>query len=367
MAYQYTIYDMFEMSDRPSNGLMMTYEGGDPAYPATFGPVIEPVVFSTPNQGYLEIGTTTTLDGTEWRVTGFAQGNIYKYGKDPALEGGPYGVLRFVYLTDGTETRFLAVEEDGFAQRVTDYQGNVLDTKYYQIWTFETASYLPLNFVSRDDPNHLFVNCFTTGTMIATLDGPRPVERLRVGDMVCTRDRGLQPIRWLGGRRLSGDELAASPRLAPIRIRAGALGPGQPSQDLTVSPQHRILVRSAIARRMTGTDEVLVPAIQLTGLPGVTQVPVTQLSSVGYWHLMFDAHEIVFANGAEAESLFLGPMAVEGLSPQACEEIAAIFPDLLAGTGAPMAMARPELRGKPARKLVERQVRNDKPLVAPAV
>ncbi|MGO4914152.1 Hint domain-containing protein [Pseudogemmobacter sp. W21_MBD1_M6] len=35
---------------------------------------------------------------------------------------------------------------------------------------------------------------FTAGTMITTLDGLIPVEWLRAGDRILTRDRGFQPV-----------------------------------------------------------------------------------------------------------------------------------------------------------------------------
>lgn len=42
--------------------------------------------------------------------------------------------------------------------------------------------------------------CFTEGTRILTERGLRPIETLARGDMVVTRDHGLQPIRWAGHR-----------------------------------------------------------------------------------------------------------------------------------------------------------------------
>lgn len=114
---------------------------------------------------------------------------------------------------------------------------------------------------------------------------------------------------------------------------------------------------------MTGQAEVLVAAVHLVGLPGVERIAAP--GGVGYWHLMFDAHEIVFANGAEAESLYLGPMARQALPHEALAEIAAIFPGLLDEGAATPPPARPMLRGAQSRRLVERQVKNRKPLVAP--
>src|SRR5690606_12553513 len=60
--------------------------------------------------------------------------------------------------------------------------------------------------------------CFAAGTPILTAGGPRPVECLRAGDLIVTRDRGAQPLRWVG--RAS---MAARGAAAPVAIAAGAL------------------------------------------------------------------------------------------------------------------------------------------------
>ena len=65
--------------------------------------------------------------------------------------------------------------------------------------------------------------------------------------------------------------------------------------DLIVSPQHRMLVRSQIAQKMFGTPEVLVAAKQLCQLRGIDVVE--DLVDVTYVHFLFDAHQIVLANG----------------------------------------------------------------------
>lgn len=362
MAYETTFHDMFELSGKPANGMTMTYQGGDAAYPVQFGPIIEPLTFQTAQQGLVLRGDTVTLDGTVWTVTGFGEGNVNKFEGDPATTSAVNGNLQFVYLSDGTTEKYLAIEQDYFADTFRDNLGPDAEVRYISIWYYDTGNNLNHKYHSADNDNTLHAICFATGTMIETAAGPRPVQSLRVGDLVRTRDNGLQPLRWLGGRRLSAEDLARAPRLLPIRIAAGALGPGMPAQDLTVSPQHRMLVRSPIAARMAGQAELLVAAVHLLDLPGVSRCAGT--GGVGYWHLMFDAHEIVFANGAEAESLYLGPMAMEALTPDARAEITALFPEL-AGQGDTRPLARPVMRGGQCRKLVERQVRNRKPLVAP--
>jgi hypothetical protein len=134
---------------------------------------------------------------------------------------------------------------------------------------------------------------------------------LAVGTMVLTRDNALQPVRWIGRVTLSAERLRAQPNLRPIRIAAGALGPNLPAQPLLVSPHHRILVRSAIAQRMFGAVEILVAAKQLLPLEGIDIAQ--DLETVEYFHVLFDRHEIVFANGTETESLYTGPQALRAV------------------------------------------------------
>ncbi|QXT38478.1 Hint domain-containing protein [Gymnodinialimonas ceratoperidinii] len=160
--------------------------------------------------------------------------------------------------------------------------------------------------------------CFASGTLIDTPRGPIRIEFLRPGDLVDTADNGPQILRWIGGQML-----ATPGRHAPIVISQGALGGGLPTQPLSVSPQHRILVRSPIVQRMFDTDEVLLPAKRLLDHPGISQGAAD--SPVCYWHMLFDRHEVVRAHGIWAESLFLGPEAVKSIGEDAIAEITDIF------------------------------------------
>lgn len=169
--------------------------------------------------------------------------------------------------------------------------------------------------------------CFRNGTHIMTDTGERPVESLRVGDMVETRDHGLQPIRWIGAKQVDAGLMAAFPKLRPVRIAAGALGAGLPLRDLYVSQQHRILVASKIAERMFGEAEVLVAAKCLIGLDGIT-VDESE-DDLEYFHILFDQHEILLSEGAQTESLFTGPEALRAVSTEARAEILTLFPDLV--------------------------------------
>ncbi|MFD1883309.1 Hint domain-containing protein [Paracoccus pacificus] len=210
------------------------------------------------------------------------------------------------------------------------------------------------------------VPCFATGTLIATPGGDRPIETLLPGDLVLTRDNGPRPLRWIGGRSLSGHDLDLQPNLYPILIRKGALGRAAdgplPARDLTVSPQHRVWLRSTIAARMFGTDEVLVAAKHLVGLPGITVL--RDARGVTYMHMLFDRHELVLSDGCWTESLFTGPGALNALTVSQRREILALFPELgIGGTGLPSG-ARPFAKGAQARQLAARHARNRKALVS---
>jgi hypothetical protein len=199
------------------------------------------------------------------------------------------------------------------------------------------------------------VTCFGVGTMIDTAAGPRRIETLRPDDMVLTRDRGPQPLRWQGGSHVTASGLEARQNLRPILIREGAVGAGSPDRDLIVSPQHRVLVRSRIAHRLFQEGEILVAAKHLVGLPGV-EVTIPS-KGVTYFHLLFDRHEIVLSNGAWSESLFTGPQALNFIDDAARREIFALFPGL-AGGQAPQP-ARRLLTGWEARQLADRQRCNE--------
>ena len=210
------------------------------------------------------------------------------------------------------------------------------------------------------NPYSSLVPCFVAGTLVDLVAGPKPVEHLRPGDEVFTLDAGNQPVQWIGRRTLDAIDLAQNPKLAPIHIAAGALGPNVPERDLYLSPQHRVLVRSRIARRMFDADEVLVPAIKLTRLNGVSQVQ--DCNSVTYVHILFDRHQIVRTQGVLSESLHLGDHTQKCLSDAARAELETLFPQMFEPEFA-QKLARPvPNRPQAARKLVERHAANGRAL-----
>lgn len=206
--------------------------------------------------------------------------------------------------------------------------------------------------------------CFAVDTEILTDKGKVPIQKLAVGDMVLTRDRGFQPLRWIGRRVVGADELRVNEKLYPIVIGRGALGENSPERDLRVSPQHRVLIKSVIAERMFETDEVLVAAHKLLSVDGIDID--SAVDSVEYFHLLFDRHEIIVANGTWSESLLLGKQALMSMGPEYRQEISALFPEVLEADFTPMS-ARPILKkGRQTRRLADRHKKNGKHLTSMA-
>lgn len=199
--------------------------------------------------------------------------------------------------------------------------------------------------------------CFTRGTRIETKSGQRLIQNIKVGDKVMTANGVYQKVRWIGSTKVSAKVLSKDEKLRPIRIVAGALGHGLPKRDLLVSRQHRMLVSSEIAYRVCGATDVLVPAFRLTELPGI--FPCEETSEVEYFHILFDDHEVIFAEGAPSESLLTGPEALKAVSPTARAEILGLFPELkdLDYEAEPAAFIPSP---KAQKRLAARHVQNDK-------
>lgn len=136
---------------------------------------------------------------------------------------------------------------------------------------------------------------FTRGTHITMANGQQvPVEDLKPGDRVLTRDSGAQEVRWVGTQTVR-----AEGAFAPIRIAAGAL---HNINDLVVSPNHRLFIYQRISALGVGQRELLVKAGLLVNGTTVTQTPG---GFVDYVQVLFDQHEIIYAEGIASESLFV--------------------------------------------------------------
>jgi len=168
--------------------------------------------------------------------------------------------------------------------------GNVitlLDSGNVDLGTIELGQSFLASQV-QDNGGTITIACFAAGTCISTPRGEVAVEALQVGEAVTLADGGAAPIVWLGHRHV---DCARHPRpwdVMPVRVHAGAFGPGLPHADLLLSPDHAVFA-----------DGHLVPIRYLANGATVVQ---EQVESVTYWHVELPQHGVVLAEGLPAES-----------------------------------------------------------------
>lgn len=156
------------------------------------------------------------------------------------------------------------------------------------------------------------------GTRITLGDGrQKRIEALQPGDMILTRDHGRQPLRWLGRATLR-----AAGAFAPVVIGRNRLGN---AGDLIVSQHHRIFLYQRQRCAGLPTSEVLVQAKHLVDGESVY---VREGGFVDYFSLVFDRHEIVYAEGIPCESLMVNEATLTRLPPELAEQVRARFPGL---------------------------------------
>ena len=238
-------------------------------------------------------------------------------------------------LTDGDSTNNDFIDLSGYYDNLSELyadqaddgilnQSNTTDTKGRSVDYSDNTQFGPedsMTFQGASADNSSFtqentgVVCFTSGTAIRTPQGDVLIDDLKVGDLVCTLDNGPQPIRWIGRRTLGAAELAAHTRLRPVLIRRGTLGA---ERDMLVSQQHGILM----------PDQTLIRAKFLAEAKGNPLRIAHGRRSVTYIHLLFEAHQIIFAENVRSESLYPGKMAFDAMGEAAQAELAELFPEL---------------------------------------
>ncbi len=321
-------------------------------------PLLNNVASLSPGSTGYTGGTTTAYDqdnspAESFRIDG---------GADQVFDSAAIFNATITYVNGSTATVTAVIFQDtaGNTYFAPEFSENA-DQDTLEAGTIRTLSLDSLNGnsfsgLSGNRQTWNIVACYVAGTAIKTPLGDTAIEHLKVGDHVVTKDHGAQPIRWIGQ-----STVPATGKLAPVRIAAGALGHNYPTRDLLVSRQHRMLVASRVCERMFGDTEILVPAIKLTSLPGI--YVEERDTPVVYFHLMTDAHEVIFAEGAPSETLLTGPNAVEALSSEALAELEAIFPHVLEQTPKP---ARQIHRNKRVETLLARHQRNKIPVLREA-
>jgi hypothetical protein len=252
--------------------------------------------------GHLELGSATTsgVDINDPKVTFDMFGNFGGFIPPGEIEfNGPTftvgtttnqvitGVApgdKFVFDHADFTSDKVSLAPDG-TLTVTDANNNVVLT----MKNVSMAQGAAPAFQASGDTIEAGTACYVAGTHILTPSGEVPIEALAIGDLVVTRSGEARPIRWIGRRSYQGRFIAGNREVLPIRISAGALADGIPRRDLDVSHGHAMFI-----------DGVLVPVEHL--INGINIRRIENMASVAYLHLELDTHDVIFAEGAQAET-----------------------------------------------------------------
>ncbi len=165
------------------------------------------------------------------------------------------------------------------------------------------------------------------GANLRTPCGARRVEFLRAGDLVVTRDNGLQPVRLIWTETVTGAEIAADPSLAPVVLRPRAVGPMMPQKEVSVGGAHRLLIPGWRLEDEEDTTACLVPARDVEGIGGLASGP-RPFDDVTYYNVVFDVPQVFSANGMPVESFAPSEEALAVMPREVADDLRAIFPDL---------------------------------------
>ena len=133
--------------------------------------------------------------------------------------------------------------------------------------------------------------CFLKGTRLDTQRGQVAIEELIEGDRVRSVS-GWKTVTWIGWRTYDARALAAYANrmdVAPVRIKAGALCDDAPTEDLSVSPWHHLLVEGQLVRAKDLVN-------------GITIVQDIDLEAFEYFHVELETFDLVMAHGVYTES-----------------------------------------------------------------
>lgn len=115
--------------------------------------------------------------------------------------------------------------------------------------------------------------CLSSNSAIEADGGFVPVDSLRPGHRIWTREAGLTPILHIARFRADPDLLEARPDLRPMHLRPGSLGLNAPGADVVLASRHRLHVRPPLGRRNGVRADAMVTAGALQEVPGVDPLP----------------------------------------------------------------------------------------------
>lgn len=306
----------------------MTQAAGPPSGPTSTGPTVS---------GFVPLGSkdlfwaTSNFVTTPWITDGTAAGTSQL--SSTALSGSQYGFAVLgshavfeattaatsaeLFITDGTSAGTYLLRDINPSGASTPQNFATLGNKVLfqandgshnkELWVTDgtflgTSLAKDINTVyavasSASSPAFLFaatLPCFAAGTHIDTDAGARPVESLRVGQVLRTTSGALRPIRWIGHRAIAPRRHPAPHDIQPIRIAPHAFARNQPHTALRLSPDHAI-----------AADGVLIP---IRYLVNGTTIAREDVAHITYFHIELAddtgaaIHDTILAEGLPVES-----------------------------------------------------------------
>ncbi|WP_240554592.1 Hint domain-containing protein [Acetobacter cibinongensis] len=251
------------------------------------------VVGSAKNVFIMDGGTATALSGAKLSDVTIGSGGILEIHSGVMLDGAVNinsgSVMTFLDTDDtqGMLSAALITSDDGKTEIKVLSAGNVVQTLPVQgdtsaplQWTNNASNHLELGFGTP---------CYCPGTLIATPDGERAVENLKIGDTILTAFRAQKTIRWIGRRTYNPLFVQGNRDILPVLIKKGALGNDLPKRDLKISPLHAMFING-----------FLVPALYLVN--DISIIQIQNPEDISYIHIELEDHDILLAEGAPSES-----------------------------------------------------------------
>lgn len=106
---------------------------------------------------------------------------------------------------------------------------------------------------------------------VSTNFGELPIKALRRRDMVRTLSGAFREVKWVDAIRLDAEFMARHPEAHPVQLRAKALGPGQPGQNILVSPAQKISAQGLIGNMGIAT------AAEYEKYPNIARLPQMEM------------------------------------------------------------------------------------------
>lgn len=326
-----TIYDLIEVTGISANTTYTMLAGN------VLG-VVDGATSTALDDGEFDLRDTIIIGGVTYTIDRIQEPSSASRfgladGTDRSIDPGSESNLAAVFLTvsNGSNVRYFIIPNDSYGDMTLDEirTGSLTDVAGSDAAIISTQN------------NDVRFVCFVSGSMILTPTGEVAVEDIRIGDLVVTQDHGAQAVQAVLTKEINLD--SAPDRAKPIAFAAGSLGANKPTRRLCLSPQHRLLMTDG-----SGTP-VLVPAKSLLGRNGVRIMHGKR--QVRYFHLVFERHEIIWANGTPTESFFPGPEALQAISKDDLEALSKLFEQDIGNAAFPFeAAAAPILKGQEARR-----------------